>query len=264
MMKSLFFIETMAAFLAVLLDMEAMSRSTFLSISSTHAALPPGPRAARIFSKRHIHRQRWSRDSSGLQTAGVRARRTFQGCLVNGRLINVLPLPLQTKGLECRRMPADLLQMEEIQSLNRILITGQRRVYTVEPFQLGHNTNKTEEGAGIASLCWALGIQCLAQTSSLETFCSSIYWCCSKLMLRSQTGGGDTECVYELLRWSSKDMQINTLNFLLQKTCTKHRSLCAFHLHHTCLTHLFTRFVFLVMILMFYCSLVHSKIFLSA
>lgn len=47
-------------------------------------------------------------------------------------------------------MPADLLQMEEIQSLNRILITGQRRVYTVEPFQLGHNTNKTEEGAGIA------------------------------------------------------------------------------------------------------------------
>lgn len=143
-----------------------------------------------IFQAAHP-RQRWSRDSSGAQAAGVRLRRTFQGCLVNGRLINVLPLPLQTKGLECRRMPADLLQMEEIESLNRILITGQRRVYTVDPFQLGHNTNKTEKGAGIASLCRPLGIQCLAQTdntknlksSSLQTFCFSVCWCCIKLLL---------------------------------------------------------------------------------
>lgn len=62
-----------------------------------------------------------------------------------------------------------MLQMEEIESLNRILITGQRRVYTVEPFQLGHNTNKKEKGAGISSLCWALGIHCLAQTDSQLT-----------------------------------------------------------------------------------------------
>lgn len=48
------FIETMAAFLAVLLDVEAMSRLTFLTVSSTHAALPRGPWAARIFSRVHI------------------------------------------------------------------------------------------------------------------------------------------------------------------------------------------------------------------
>lgn len=48
------FIETMAAFLAVLLDVEAMSRLTFLTVSSTHAALLRGPWAARIFSRPHI------------------------------------------------------------------------------------------------------------------------------------------------------------------------------------------------------------------
>ncbi|KAK5864594.1 hypothetical protein PBY51_015825 [Eleginops maclovinus] len=66
-----------------------------------------------IFQAAHPQ-QRCSRDSSGLEAAGVRPRRTFQGCKVNGRLINVLPLPLQTKGQECRRMPADTPQMEEI------------------------------------------------------------------------------------------------------------------------------------------------------
>lgn len=82
--------------------------------------------AARIFSRRHIL------GSDGAEipaAAGVRARRSFQGCLVNERLINVLPRPLQTKGLECRRMPANLGQMEEIRSRNRILIAGQRTVY---------------------------------------------------------------------------------------------------------------------------------------
>lgn len=34
------FIQTIAAFLAVLVDVEAMSRLTFLTVSSTHAALP--------------------------------------------------------------------------------------------------------------------------------------------------------------------------------------------------------------------------------
>lgn len=34
------FTETMAAFLAVLVDVEAMSRLTFFAASSTHAALP--------------------------------------------------------------------------------------------------------------------------------------------------------------------------------------------------------------------------------
>lgn len=34
------FTETMAAFLAALVDVEAMSRLTFFAASSTHAALP--------------------------------------------------------------------------------------------------------------------------------------------------------------------------------------------------------------------------------
>lgn len=40
---------------------------------------------------------------------------------------------------------SDWVQMEEIESLNRIPITGQTAVYTVGPFQLSPDTNKTEK-----------------------------------------------------------------------------------------------------------------------
>ena len=48
------FHQTMAAFLAVLVSVEAMSRSAFFTVSSTHAVLPWGRWAARIFSRQHI------------------------------------------------------------------------------------------------------------------------------------------------------------------------------------------------------------------
>lgn len=110
------FIKTMAAFLAVLVDVEAMSRLTFLTVSSTHAALPWGPWAARIFSREHIL------NSDGAEIpAAYRQQVWGQGRLskdvksMKDSLMS-FPLPLQTKGLECRRMPVDMLQMEEIRS----------------------------------------------------------------------------------------------------------------------------------------------------
>lgn len=109
-------IQTMAAFLAVLLDIETMSRLTFLTVSSTHAALPWGPWAARIFSRQHI-----LNSDGGEIPAAYRQQVWGQGGLskdvksMKDSLMS-FPLPLQTKGLECRRMPADMLQMEEIRS----------------------------------------------------------------------------------------------------------------------------------------------------
>lgn len=59
---------------------------------------PPAyfPDLASSVSIQRFHRSGW--------TAGVRSRRTFQGCQVNRRLITALPLHLKTKGLEFRRM----------------------------------------------------------------------------------------------------------------------------------------------------------------
>lgn len=76
--------------------MEAMSRLTFLTVSLTHAVLPWRPWATRIFSRQHILTSDGG-EISVAAAAGVKPRRTFQGCKVNGSLINVFPPPSANK-----------------------------------------------------------------------------------------------------------------------------------------------------------------------
>lgn len=120
------FIKTMAAFLAVLVDVEAMSRLTFFTVSSTHAALPWGPWAARIFSRQHILH------SDGAEIpAAYRQQVWGQGGLskdVKSMEDSLMSFPYLCKQKNwnaggclptCRRW-------RRYGRLNRILITGQR------------------------------------------------------------------------------------------------------------------------------------------
>jgi len=120
------FYKTMATFLAVLANVKAMSRLTFFSVSSTHAALTRGPWGARIFSKQHIlnsdgaeipeaHRQQvWGRGGLSKDV------KSMEESLMS------FPYLCKQKDWNAGGCLSTGRRWRRYGSLNRILITGQR------------------------------------------------------------------------------------------------------------------------------------------
>lgn len=120
------FIETMAAFLAVLVDVEAMSRLTFFTASSTHAGLPWGPWGARIFSRLHIlnsdgaeipaayRQQVWGQDGLSKDV------KSMEDSLMS------FPYLCKQKDRNAGGCLSTCRRWSRYGPLNRILITGQR------------------------------------------------------------------------------------------------------------------------------------------